>query len=99
MPKPKKPPQKRPKTDAILSPKKCAQAFRTITEVAAWLEIPLYVLRFWEREFDDLRPLRRSGRRYYRPEDLALVRRIHGLIYLEGYTIKGVQRVLANKPR
>jgi DNA-binding transcriptional MerR regulator len=74
---------------------KSVSAFRTISEVSAELEVPQHVLRFWESKFTQLRPLKRGGgRRYYRPEDLALLRRIHGLLYREGYTIKGVQRVL-----
>ena len=74
---------------------KSVAAFRTISEVSAELDVPQHVLRFWESKFTQLRPLKRGGgRRYYRPEDLALLRRIHGLLYREGYTIKGVQRVL-----
>jgi DNA-binding transcriptional MerR regulator len=70
-------------------------AFRTISEVSLELDVPQHVLRFWETKFVQLRPLKRGGgRRYYRPEDVALLRRIHGLLYREGYTIKGVQRVL-----
>src|SRR5579883_533454 len=74
---------------------KSVAAFRTISEVSAELEVPQHVLRFWESKFTQLRPLKRGGgRRYYRPEDVALLRRIHGLLYRECYTIKGVQRVL-----
>ena len=74
---------------------KAVSAFRTISEVSAELDVPQHVLRFWESKFTQLRPLKRGGgRRYYRPEDLALLRRIHGLLYSEGYTIKGVQKVL-----
>src|SRR5215469_7522535 len=74
---------------------KSLAAFRTISEVSAELEVPQHVLRFWESKFTQLRPLKRGGgRRYYRPEDVALLRRIHTLLYREGYTIKGVQRVL-----
>jgi DNA-binding transcriptional MerR regulator len=74
---------------------KSVAAFRTISEVSAELDVPQHVLRFWETKFGQLRPLKRGGgRRYYRPEDVALLRRIHGLLYREGYTIKGVQRVL-----
>ncbi len=70
-------------------------AFRTISEVSDDLGVPQHVLRFWESKFTQLRPLKRGGgRRYYRPEDLTLLRRIHDLLYKEGYTIKGVQRVL-----
>ncbi len=76
---------------------KSVTAFRTISEVSTDLEIPQHVLRFWESKFTQLRPLKRGGgRRYYRPEDIALLRRIHGLLYGEGYTIKGVQQVLRN---
>jgi DNA-binding transcriptional MerR regulator len=74
---------------------KSVAAFRTISEVSAELDVPQHVLRFWESKFTQLRPLKRGGgRRYYRPEDLVLLRRIHALLYREGYTIKGVQRVL-----
>ena len=74
---------------------KSTAAFRTISEVSAELDVPQHVLRFWESKFSQLRPLKRGGgRRDYRPEDVALLRRIHGLLYREGYTIKGVQRVL-----
>jgi DNA-binding transcriptional MerR regulator len=74
---------------------KSPEAFRTIAEVAADLDLPAHVLRFWESKFPQLRPLkRRGGRRYYRPEDIALLRRICSLLYTEGYTIKGVQRLL-----
>lgn len=74
---------------------KSAQAFRTISEVAAELDVPQHVLRFWESKFAQVRPLKRGGgRRYYRPEDIDLLRRIRGLLYEDGYTIKGVQRLL-----
>src|SRR5664279_691233 len=79
---------------------KSAQAFRTISEVSTELDVPQHVLRFWESKFSQLRPLKRGGgRRYYRPEDVALLRRIHGLLYREGYTIKGVQRMLRTPRR
>lgn len=75
--------------------RKSATAFRTISEVADELHVPQHVLRFWEGKFPQLRPLKRGGgRRYYRPEDIALLRRIGDLLYTQGYTIKGVQRVL-----
>ncbi len=74
---------------------KSAQAFRTISEVAAELDVPQHVLRFWESKFSQVRPLKRGGgRRYYRPEDIDLLRRIRSLLYDDGYTIKGVQRLL-----
>jgi DNA-binding transcriptional MerR regulator len=74
---------------------KSAQAFRTISEVAAELDVPQHVLRFWESKFSQVRPLKRGGgRRYYRPEDIDLLRRIRTLLYEDGYTIKGVQRLL-----
>ena len=74
---------------------KSAAAFRTISEVSEHLEVPQHVLRFWETKFAQVRPLKRGGgRRYYRPEDVALLRRIRELLYTEGYTIKGVQRLL-----
>ena len=74
---------------------KSAQAFRTISEVATELDVPQHVLRFWESKFTQVRPLKRGGgRRYYRPEDIDLLRRIRSLLYDDGYTIKGVQRLL-----
>lgn len=74
---------------------KSAAAFRTISEVSAELEIPQHVLRFWETKFPQIRPLKRGGgRRYYRPEDVELLKRIQHLLYAQGYTIKGVQRLL-----
>lgn len=74
---------------------KSPAAFRTIAEVATDLDLPQHVLRFWESRFPQVKPLkRRGGRRYYRPEDIALLRVIRGLLYDEGYTIKGVQRLL-----
>src|SRR5579872_680889 len=76
-------------------PKKAPNAFRTISEVADELHIPQHVLRFWETKFQQVKPLKRGGgRRYYRPDDIALLRRISDLLYIEGYTIKGVQRLL-----
>ena len=74
---------------------KSAAAFRTISEVSEELDVPQHVLRFWEGKFSQVRPLKRGGgRRYYRPEDIELLRRIRDLLYSEGYTIKGVQRLL-----
>jgi len=76
-------------------PKKAPSAFRTISEVADALHIPQHVLRFWETKFQQVKPLKRGGgRRYYRPEDIGLLRRISDLLYIQGYTIKGVQRLL-----
>lgn len=76
-------------------PKKAPNAFRTISEVADDLHIPQHVLRFWETKFQQVRPLKRGGgRRYYRPDDIVLLRRIADLLYTQGYTIKGVQRLL-----
>ncbi len=75
--------------------KKAQGAFRTISEVADKLDVQQHVLRFWETKFSQVRPLKRGGgRRYYRPEDVALLQRIHHLLYTEGYTIKGVQKLL-----
>ena len=74
---------------------KSAAAFRTISEVSTSLDVPQHVLRFWESKFTPVRPLKRGGgRRYYRPEDVDLLRRIRNLLYTDGYTIKGVQRLL-----
>src|SRR5271163_3481554 len=76
-------------------PKKAPNAFRTISEVADELHIPQHVLRFWETKFPQVKPLKRGGgRRYYRPDDIILLRRISDLLYTQGYTIKGVQRLL-----
>ncbi len=76
-------------------PKKAPNAFRTISEVADDLHIPQHVLRFWETRFPQVKPLKRGGgRRYYRPDDIVLLRRIADLLYTQGYTIKGVQRLL-----
>lgn len=74
---------------------KSPDAFRTISEVAEDLDLPQHVLRFWETRFSQIRPLKRGGgRRYYRPDDVELLRGIRHLLYGEGYTIKGVQRIL-----
>lgn len=74
---------------------KATEAFRTISEVAAELGVPKHVLRFWEAKFPQIRPMKRGGgRRYYRPEDLELLRGIRHLLHAEGYTIKGVQKIL-----
>ncbi|MSP66729.1 MAG: MerR family transcriptional regulator [Alphaproteobacteria bacterium] len=79
---------------------KSPKAFRTISEVADELAVPQHVLRFWETRFAQLRPLKRGGgRRYYRPEDVALLRRIRALLYDDGYTIKGVQKLLREGSR
>ena len=75
--------------------RKSPSAFRTISEVADELHIPQHVLRFWETRFPQVKPLKRGGgRRYYRPDDIALLRSISHLLYIQGYTIKGVQRLL-----
>jgi DNA-binding transcriptional MerR regulator len=74
---------------------KSPDAFRTISEVADDLDIPQHVLRFWETRFSQIKPLKRGGgRRYYRPDDVELLKGIRHLLYGEGYTIKGVQRIL-----
>lgn len=74
---------------------KSADAFRTISEVAGELDVPQHVLRFWETKFTQVKPLKRGGgRRYYRPEDVDLLRAIRVLLYNDGYTIKGVQKLL-----
>ncbi len=74
---------------------KSAEAFRTISEVAQELDLPQHVLRFWETKFPQVRPMKRGGgRRYYRPEDMVLLRRIRELLYADGYTIRGVQKLL-----
>ena len=74
---------------------KSPDAFRTISEVAGELDVPQHVLRFWESRFREIRPMKRGdGRRYYRPDDVTLLRGIRHLLYGEGYTIRGVQRIL-----
>ena len=74
---------------------KSPQAFRTISEVSNEVNIPAHVLRFWETKFPNINPLKRSGnRRYYRPEDVKLIIRIKTLLYDNGYTVKGVQKLL-----
>ena len=78
--------------------KKSAQAFRTISEVATELEVPQHVLRFWESKFAQVKPMKRGGgRRYYRPEDIDLLRGIRTLLYDDGFTIKGVQKVFRER--
>lgn len=77
---------------------KSPEAFRTISEVADALDVPQHVLRFWETRFSHIRPVKRAGgRRFYRPEDVDLLRGIRALLYFEGYTIKGVQKILREK--
>lgn len=77
-----------------MSIQKSPDAFRTISEVATELDVPQHVLRFWESKFNQIRPLKRGGgRRYYRPEDVDLLRGVRILLYNDGYTIKGVQKV------
>lgn len=77
---------------------KSPDAFRTISEVAEELDLPQHVLRFWETKFAQIKPLKRGGgRRYYRPADIDLLKGIRTLLYAEGYTIKGVQRILKSE--
>ena len=77
---------------------KAPGAFLTIGELSAELGVPQHILRYWETRFPKLKPLTRAGnRRYYRPEDVVLVRRIHQLLNVEGYTVKGVQKLLSAK--
>jgi DNA-binding transcriptional MerR regulator len=74
---------------------KSPDAFRTISEVAVDLDVPQHVLRFWESRFREIKPMKRGGgRRYYRPDDVSLLRGIRHLLYGEGYTIRGVQRII-----
>jgi DNA-binding transcriptional MerR regulator len=80
-----------------MRPAKGVMAFRTIGEVAEDLDLPAHVLRFWEAKFPQLKPLKRGGgRRYYRPEDIVLLRRIRQCLYQDGYTIRGVRQLLDN---
>ncbi len=75
--------------------KKSRRAFRTISEVASELDLPQHVLRFWETKFNAIKPMKRGGgRRFYRPDDVALLKQIRSLLYDDGYTIKGVQKLL-----
>jgi DNA-binding transcriptional MerR regulator len=77
---------------------KAPDAFRTIGELSAELGVAQHILRYWETKFPQLKPLQRAGnRRYYRPADVALARRIHGLLNEQGYTVKGVQKLLRSK--
>src|SRR6202000_3571634 len=77
---------------------KSPDAFRTISEVALELDVPQHVLRFWESRFAQIKPVKRAGgRRYYRPEDVDLLRGIRALLYREGFTIKGVQKILRER--
>lgn len=81
-------------------PPKASGAFRTIGEVSEDTGLPQHILRYWETRFPQLRPVTRAGnRRYYRPEDVDLVRRIDGLLNRDGYTIRGVQQLLADNRR
>lgn len=76
-------------------PNKSERAFRTIGEVSDSLEVPQHVLRFWETKFTAIKPLKRGGRRrYYRPEDVLLLQGVRNLLYVDGYTIRGVQKLL-----
>src|SRR5215472_1869220 len=77
---------------------KSPEAFRTISEVSIELDVPQHVLRFWEGRFAQIKPVKRAGgRRYYRPEDVDLLRGIRALLYTDGFTIKGVQKVLRDR--
>jgi DNA-binding transcriptional MerR regulator len=89
-------PNRRPMKRAVKQAlAKSASAFRTISEVADELRVQQHVLRFWESKFNQIKPLKRGGgRRYYRPEDVDLLKNIYHLLYQEGYTIKGVQKLL-----
>ncbi len=81
--------------EAARRTRKSAAAFRTTGEVAGELDLPAHVLRFWESKFPQVKPLKRGGgRRYYRPEDVDLLRRIRQCLYQQGYTIRGVQKLL-----
>lgn len=85
-------------TAVVRKPVKSEAAFRTISEVSEDLDVPQHVLRFWESKFPQIKPLKRGGgRRYYRPEDLQLLKRIRDLLYKDGYTIRGVQKLLRDQ--
>ncbi len=84
----------------MTAPAKDPEAFRTIGELSEELGVAQHILRYWETKFPQLRPLQRAGnRRYYRPADVALARRIHHLLSNEGYTVRGVQKLLRAQPR
>src|SRR3954466_16037134 len=84
-----------PRPPEVRAVDKAPDAFRTISEVAEDLDVPQHVLRFWESRFPQIKPMKRGGgRRYYRPDDVGLLRGIRHLLYSEGYTIRGVQRIL-----
>ncbi|MBN8815743.1 MAG: MerR family transcriptional regulator [Sphingomonas sp.] len=84
----------------MAGPEKAAGAFRTIGEVSRDTGLPQHILRYWETRFPQLRPLQRAGnRRYYRPEDVALVRRLDSLLNQQGYTVRGVQQLLAGEAK
>ena len=84
-----------PAAESPERPHKSANAFRTISEVSDFLDVPQHVLRFWETKFTQIKPLKRGGRRrYYRPEDVLLLRGVRDLLYVDGYTIRGVQKLL-----
>src|SRR5579872_1827880 len=83
---------------AFAAPEKSPDAFRTISEVALELDVPQHVLRFWESRFAQIKPVKRAGgRRFYRPEDVDLLRGIRGLLYVDGLTIRGVQKILKER--
>ena len=83
---------------AFAAPVKSPDAFRTISEVAAELDVPQHVLRFWESRFTQIKPVKRAGgRRFYRPEDVDLLRGIRALLYTDGFTIRGVQKLLKER--
>src|SRR5579863_10348537 len=83
---------------AFAYPNKSAEAFRTISEVAIELDVPQHVLRFWESRFVQIKPVKRAGgRRYYRPDDVDLLKGIRALLYSDGLTIRGVQKVLKER--
>ena len=83
---------------AYAYPAKSAEAFRTISEVAQELDVPQHVLRFWESRFAQIKPVKRAGgRRYYRPDDVDLLKGIRALLYSDGFTIKGVQKILKDR--
>jgi DNA-binding transcriptional MerR regulator len=87
-----------PVAEAQRLPDKSPDAFRTISEVADELDLPQHVLRFWETRFPQIKPLKRGGgRRYYRPQDVDLLKGIRHMLYGQGYTIKGVQRILKER--
>lgn len=93
------PKENEPRSSRRKGPEKSEDAFKTISEVASQMNVPQHVLRFWETKFSQIKPMKRGGgRRYYRPRDVEIIKRIQYLLHHEGYTIKGVQKLAKKLP-